>query len=273
MANNNWLPQTHVPAPWHRPPPIFAPHVPLDVRTTLARPDAFDEWAINPSDEPLRQVFVIAALLLAACVLTLVVSPIFGICAAGLTAGAVAAVTHLKRRHDLDEAWPFREDLLRPHVDLDQFGQAMVGWVNQAIGQVSGSRAAREGHLPGWEGLLEDQRWRIAKAAADLTTARRLIGPGAAILAEQVGTADATAAAIEQRVGEVMRFAASVQEVDEALAVRDAVLRREEIDESLLTAYAAASDETTGRQLDELVRQAQAGVDAAVEALRFLERS
>lgn len=252
----------------YRPPPVFAPHVPIKVRATLTSPDALDEWCIYPSDELRRQVFLIAALTAVACVLALMVTPIFAICATGLTVGVIAAATQLKRQHGLDEARPFRKDVLRPEVDLDQFGQAMLAWVNHAIGRVSRSRAAREGHLPGWEGLLEDQRWRIAKASADLAKARRMLGPGAARLPEQAWTADATAAAIEQRVGEVLRFAASVHEVDQTLAVRDAVLRREEIDESLLTAYAAASDETTSRQLDELVRQAQAGVDAAVQALR-----
>lgn len=253
--------------------PIFAPYVPAKVRATLTSPDALDEWCIYPTEEVRRQVFLIAVLTAVACVLALMVTPIFAICATGLTVGAIVATKQLRRQHDLDAARPFRKDVLRPDVDLDHFGQSMVVQVNQVIGRVSASRAAREGHLPGWEGLLEDQRWRIAKAAADLAKARRMLGPGAARMAEQARTADATAAAIEQRVGEVMRFAASVHEVDQTLAVRDAVLRREEIDESLLTAYATASDETTSRQLDELVRQAQAGVDAAVEALRFLERS
>jgi hypothetical protein len=67
-----------------------------------------------------------------------------------------------------------------------------------------------------------------------------------------------------------MRFAASVQQVDQSLAERDAILRREEIDESLRTAFLAASDETSARQLEDLARRAQAGADAAIRALRAI---
>lgn len=277
-------PATPLPAPqwpswqWavvpHRRPPVFAPDVPLTARRIL-------DQASNEELESALKHYAsqrLAAWLLTVTFLALVIGAVlFGhhgelmyLMTIGMVAGGGAGIVGalaLKHRRLL-KVRHYREAMIRPEVDLDPFGQSMLDEVTFALNRVSYSRAAREGHIPGWRHQLQDERWRIARASAKLARARRMLGPHDA---EQAHAAAVTAEAIEKRVEEFMRFAATVQEIDDSLAARDAVLHRDVVAERLRQAYLSASAESGLRDLELRARQVKEEIDAGVAAVRALD--
>lgn len=158
--------------------------------------------------------------------------------------------------------------LIVPIQDLDVGAQVMLRVVLEAVRQVSGSRAQRDGQLADGLALLQDQQWRIASALTRLTEARRLLDRTGGRLAEHHDAVRATEEAVERRVRAVLGYAESVRQVDATLADVDAASYTVTLDHKLRDTLAALGEDQTLDQLTSDSRNARTAVEEALQSLR-----
>lgn len=270
--------------PWIRGPGdllpsfVYAPETPPDVQ---ARLQAMRDDLLDP--EPLEGRFLreskVATVLGALTVggwLCLILGwdtplGLLGLLGPVLTLGAViSAVSAWRLSNRRDQLNADRQLLISPYEDLDEGAQAKLSPAVHAIDRVTASRAAREGRLPGWTGLVGEQLWRIVRGLKALSEARAMLGQHAAALPDQAANAQAAEQSITHAVRRLVDYADSVERVDLSLAVLDTVIRRDAIDDRLREALAITSGNHLSTSLADGARQAQAEVDAAVRAVRQL---
>lgn len=271
--------------PWIRGPRdllpsfVFAPETPPD---TSARLHAMADDLVNPAPLEGRyfresKVATVLGALTAGGWLCLLLgwdSPLglLGILLGPtLTLGAVISMLSARRLGiRRDQLHSFRAQMISPYEDFDDSAQMTLYTAVLAIDRVTASRAAREGRLPGWNELLGEQLWRIARGLKALSEARAMLGRNADALPEQAAAARAAEQSITHAVRQIVEYADSVDRVDRSLDVLDTVIQRDAIDDRLREALAVTSTTFLTTSLADGARQAQAEVDAALRAVREL---
>ncbi|MEQ4207839.1 hypothetical protein [Actinopolymorpha sp. B9G3] len=187
-----------------------------------------------------------------------------------LGAPAVGHVAWQVRRHvngQRDDA-EVRPQVIIPGQDLHEKDRRAMREVVDAVLLVACSRAQRDGQLGDGVALLGGEQWRIANALVQLAAARRLLGETGGGLPEHAAAVRTAEAAIARRIQAVHRYAEAVQRVDQMLLAVDAAVQSETIHHRVRDAIAALGDDQGLVDLVSDAGTAEAGVRAALDALR-----
>ncbi|MGH3486805.1 MAG: hypothetical protein ACRDP8_02645 [Actinopolymorphaceae bacterium] len=172
---------------------------------------------------------------------------------------------HVNERRDDAEVRP---RVIIPGEDLHEKDRRAMREVVDAVFCVATSRAQAEGQLGDGLSLLAVEQWRIASALVQLAGAGRLLGETGGGLPEHAAAVRTAEAAIARRIQVVHRYAEAVLRVDQMLLAVDAAVQSETIHHRVRDAIAALGDDQGLVDLVSDAGGAEAGVKAALDALR-----
>jgi hypothetical protein len=172
---------------------------------------------------------------------------------------------HVHQRRDDAEVRP---QVIIPEQGLHEKDRRAMRDVADAVLCVATSRAQKEGHLGDGLVLLGAEQWRIASALVQLAEARSLLAETGGGLPEHASAVRTAEAAIARRIQAVHQYADAVQRVDRMLLAVDAAVRSETIHHRVRDAIAALGDDQGLTDLVSEAGGAEAGVRAALDALR-----
>jgi hypothetical protein len=181
--------------------------------------------------------------------------------------GHVARQVQRHRNERRDDA-EIRPQVIIPDQDLHEKDRRAMREVVDAVLCVACSRAQKDGHLGDGLALLGGEQWRIASALVKLAEARRLLANTGGGLPEHAAAVRTAEAAIARRIEAVHRYADAAQRVDEGLLAVDAAVQSETIHHRVRDAIAALGDDQGMADLVNDAGGAEAGVKAALDALR-----